>query len=98
MGAKFECKDFEGGARYERNTLRKDTPSATFYKDFAAVEAINFKCKMPIIIKGTRDGGLNSWLLCHLLRPPQGVCEACLHQVHKPCVSGVILAQNYGNV
>ena len=32
------------------------------------------------------------------LRPPQGVCEACLHQVHKPCANGAIQSQTFGNV
>ena len=32
------------------------------------------------------------------LRPPRRVCEACLHQVHKPCDSGAISSQTYGNV
>ncbi len=32
------------------------------------------------------------------LRPPRGVCEACLHQVHKPRASGAIPSQTCGNV
>ncbi len=32
------------------------------------------------------------------LRPPQGVCEAHLHQAYKPCVIGAIPSQTYGNV
>ena len=32
------------------------------------------------------------------LRPPRGICEACLHQVHKPCASRAIPSQIYGNV
>ncbi len=32
------------------------------------------------------------------LRPPRGVCGACLHQVHKPSAIGAILSQTYGNV
>ncbi len=29
------------------------------------------------------------------LRPPRGVCGACLHQVHKPCAIGAIPSQTY---
>ncbi len=30
------------------------------------------------------------------LRPPRGVCGACLNQVHKPCVIGAFPSQTYG--
>ncbi len=32
------------------------------------------------------------------LRPPQGVCEAHLHQSHKPFVIGAISSQTNGDV
>ncbi len=38
-----------------------------------------------------------TWVSCHS-RPSRGVCEACLHQVHKPCASGAIPSQPHGNV
>ena len=35
--------------------------------------------------------------LFDVLRPPQGVCEAHLHQAYKPSVIGAILSQTYGS-
>ena len=29
------------------------------------------------------------------LRPPRGVCGACLHQVHKPCAIGAIPSHRF---
>ncbi len=41
---------------------------------------------------------MTAYVLRSLKRPPQGVCEAHLHQAQKPCVIGAIPSQTYGNV
>ncbi len=35
---------------------------------------------------------------CFAFKATTGVCEACFHQVHRPCASGAIKSQTYGNV
>ncbi len=38
------------------------------------------------------------WRILRTLRPPRGVCEARLHQSHKPCGIGAIPSKTYGSV